>query len=102
MSTSPIGPPSGPCRTPSPNGLCVSQDEREQQVNALMFSTVGDPGEVLRLEEIEEAKPAQDEVLLQMLFSPVNRSDLDDLFGDADHRAFVCLLPTGHSGKAES
>ena len=41
-----------------------------------MFSTVGDPREVLRLEEIEEAKPAHDDVLLQMLFSPVNPSDL--------------------------
>ena len=47
-----------------------------QQVKALMFSSLGDPSEVLRLEEIEEAAPAQDEVLLQMLFSPVNPSDL--------------------------
>ena len=46
-----------------------------------MFSTVGDPSEVLRLEEIEEAKPAQDEVLLQMLFSPVNPSDLHMIRG---------------------
>ncbi len=41
-----------------------------------MFSTVGNPSEVLRLEEIEEVKPAQDEVLLEMLLSPVNPSDL--------------------------
>ncbi len=41
-----------------------------------MFSSVGEPSEVLRLEEIEEAKPAPNEVLLQMLFSPINPSDL--------------------------
>ena len=46
-----------------------------------MFSTVGEPCQVLRLEEIEEVKPAQDEVLLQMLFSPVNPSDLHMLRG---------------------
>ena len=41
-----------------------------------MFNMVGDPGEVLRLEEIDEVKPGQGEVLLQMLLSPVNPSDL--------------------------
>jgi NADPH:quinone reductase-like Zn-dependent oxidoreductase len=45
-------------------------------LKALIFRTVGEPSEVLRLEEIEEAKPAHNEVLLQMLFSPVNPSDL--------------------------
>ena len=45
-------------------------------MKALMFSSVGEPSEVLRLEEIEEVKPAPDEVLLRMLFSPVNPSDL--------------------------
>jgi len=45
-------------------------------VKALTFSTVGEPSQVLRLEEIEEVKPASDEVLSQMLFSPVNPSDL--------------------------
>ena len=45
-------------------------------MKALIFRTVGEPSEVLRLEEIEEAKPAHNEVLLQMLFSPVNPSDL--------------------------
>ena len=48
-----------------------------------MFSTVGDPREVLRLEEIKEPKPARDEVLLQMLFSPVNPSDLHSVPRDA-------------------
>ncbi len=50
-------------------------------MKALMFSTVGDPGDVLRLKEIEEVKPAPDEVLLQMLFSPVNPSDLHMIRG---------------------
>ena len=45
-------------------------------MKALVFRTVGEPGEVLRLEEIEEVKPAADDVLLQMLFSPINPSDL--------------------------
>ncbi len=38
-------------------------------MKALVFHELGDPNQVLRLEEIEEVKPAQDEVLLQMLFS---------------------------------
>ena len=50
-------------------------------MKALTFSTVGEPSEVLRLEEIEEVKPAVDEVLLQMLFSPVNPSDLHMIRG---------------------
>ena len=45
-------------------------------MKALLFRTIGEPSQVLRLEEIEEVKPAQDEVLLHMLFSPVNPSDL--------------------------
>ena len=45
-------------------------------MKALVFSTVGQPSEVLRLEEIEEVRPATGELLLQMLFSPVNPSDL--------------------------
>ncbi len=45
-------------------------------MKALIFHELGDPNQVLRLEEIEEVNPAQDEVLLQMLFSPVNPSDL--------------------------
>lgn len=50
-------------------------------MKALIFRNVGDPNEVLRLEEIEEVKPAQGEVLLQMLSSPVNPSDLHMLRG---------------------
>jgi NADPH:quinone reductase-like Zn-dependent oxidoreductase len=45
-------------------------------MKALTFNTVGEPSEVLRLEEIGEAKAGPGEVLLQMLFSPVNPSDL--------------------------
>lgn len=45
-------------------------------MKALMFRTIGEPSEVLRLEDTEEVTPTQDEVLLQMLYSPVNPSDL--------------------------
>ena len=45
-------------------------------MKALMFRTIGEPSTVLQLEDIEEARPAQGEVLLQMLYSPVNPSDL--------------------------
>ncbi len=58
-----------------------------------MFSTVGDPSEVLRLEEIEEAKPAQDEVLLQMLFSPVNPSDLHMVRGRYGYQPVLPASP---------
>ena len=45
-------------------------------MKALIFNSIGEPSEVLRLENIDEVKPGRDEVLLQMLFSPVNPSDL--------------------------
>ena len=45
-------------------------------MKALIFNCIGEPSEVLRLENIDEVKPGRDEVLLQMLFSPVNPSDL--------------------------
>ena len=45
-------------------------------MKALVFREIGEPAEVLRLEEIDEVRPAPDEVLLQMLYSPVNPSDL--------------------------
>jgi threonine dehydrogenase-like Zn-dependent dehydrogenase len=45
-------------------------------VKAFIFKNIGKPREVLRLEDIEEAKPGQAEVLLRMLFSPVNPSDM--------------------------
>lgn len=45
-------------------------------MKALVFREIGEPAKVLRLEEIDEVRPAPDEVLLQMLYSPVNPSDL--------------------------
>ena len=45
-------------------------------MKALVFRTLGEPGDVLHLEDVEGVMPGPDEVLLQMLFSPVNPSDL--------------------------
>ena len=45
-------------------------------MKALVFREIGEPAEVLRLEEVDEVRPAPDDVLLQMLYSPVNPSDL--------------------------
>jgi NADPH:quinone reductase-like Zn-dependent oxidoreductase len=50
-------------------------------MKTLRFQKVGDPNEVLHLEEIEEPTPASDELLLQVLFSPVNPSDLQMIRG---------------------
>ena len=50
-------------------------------MKALIFHDIGEPNAVLHLEEIEEPIPATDEVLLQVLFSPVNPSDLHMIRG---------------------
>ena len=94
MSTSLTGRLSGPCRTPSLDQLAWHETrEREHQVKALMFSTVGEPSEVLRLKEIEESTPAPDEVLLQMLFSPVNPSDLHMVRGRYGYQPVLPASP---------
>lgn len=62
-------------------------------MKALMFSSVGAPSEVLRLEEIEEAKPSRDKVLLQMLFSPVNPSDLHMVRGSYGYQPGLPASP---------
>ena len=62
-------------------------------MKALIFSNVGDPSEVLRLEEIEEVKPVQGEVLLQMLSSPVNPSDLHMLRGRYGYQPHLPASP---------
>jgi NADPH2:quinone reductase len=50
-------------------------------MKALIFHELGEPKAALHLEEIEESIPASDEVLLQVLFSPVNPSDLHMIRG---------------------
>jgi len=50
-------------------------------MKALIFSELGDPNEVLQLEELEDPIPGSGEVLLQVLFSPVNPSDLHMIRG---------------------
>jgi len=45
-------------------------------MKALIFHELGNPNQVLHLEEIEEPIPGSGEVLLQVLFSPANPSDL--------------------------
>jgi NADPH:quinone reductase-like Zn-dependent oxidoreductase len=75
MSINPISRPYGRCPIARRNAFAYLTPER-RTVRALIFETIGEPCDVLRLEDIEETKPAQGEVLLQMLFSPVNPSDL--------------------------
>ena len=62
-------------------------------MKALQFRTVGEPVEVLRLEEIEEPKPALGEVLLQMLYSPVNPSDLHMIRGRYGYQPILPASP---------
>jgi NADPH2:quinone reductase len=50
-------------------------------MKALIFRELGDPNEVLQLEELEDPIPGSGEVLLQVLFSPVNPSDLHMIRG---------------------
>jgi NADPH:quinone reductase-like Zn-dependent oxidoreductase len=50
-------------------------------MKALLFHETGEPKEVLRLEEIQSPEPNEGEVLIRVLFSPVNPSDLHMIRG---------------------
>ena len=45
-------------------------------MKAIVFDRCGDPEEVLRCSELPEPKPARGQVLVRLLASPVNPSDL--------------------------
>src|SRR5580692_2002097 len=45
-------------------------------VKAIVFDRTGPPAEVLQIREVERPKPGRGEVLVRMLASPINPSDL--------------------------
>jgi NADPH:quinone reductase-like Zn-dependent oxidoreductase len=50
-------------------------------MKALIFSNTGDPHEVLQLGEIPDPKPGKGEVLVRVVLSPINPSDLHMIRG---------------------
>jgi NADPH:quinone reductase-like Zn-dependent oxidoreductase len=50
-------------------------------MKALIFKNTGDPHEVLQLDEIPDPKPGKGEVLVRVLLSPINPSDLHMIRG---------------------
>jgi hypothetical protein len=66
-------------------------------MKAPIFKNIGEPREVLRLEDIEEAKPGQAEVLLRMLFSPVNPSDMHMVRGRYGYQPSLPASPGAKS-----
>ncbi|MBB6146790.1 NADPH2:quinone reductase [Silvibacterium bohemicum] len=50
-------------------------------MKALIFSNTGDPHEVLQLGELPDPKPGKGEVLVRMVLSPINPSDLHMIRG---------------------
>jgi len=64
-------------------------------VQALIFRQTGDPAEVLQLEDIQEAKPGDGEVLLQVLYSPINPSDLHMIRGRYGYQPLLPASPGG-------
>ena len=64
-------------------------------MQALIFREPGDPGATLRLEHIEEAQPASGEVLLQVLYSPINPSDLHMIRGRYGYQPLLPASPGG-------
>jgi NADPH:quinone reductase-like Zn-dependent oxidoreductase len=62
-------------------------------MRALLFRNIGEPHEVLRLEKIDEITPSSDEVLLQVVFSPVNPSDLQMIRGRYGYQPILPASP---------
>jgi hypothetical protein len=59
------------------------------------FRETGDPDATLRLQHVEEAQPASDEVLLQVLYSPINPSDLHMIRGRYGYQPLLPASPGG-------
>jgi NADPH:quinone reductase-like Zn-dependent oxidoreductase len=64
-------------------------------MRALLFRETGDPKEVLHLEEIADPTPGEGEVLLRVLFSPVNPSDLHMVRGRYGYQPELPASPGG-------
>jgi NADPH:quinone reductase-like Zn-dependent oxidoreductase len=65
-------------------------------VQALIFRETGDPGDVLRFEDIEEeVQPGAGEVLLRVLYSPINPSDLHMIRGRYGYQPLLPASPGG-------
>ena len=66
---------------------------RRRRCGGTCLSCCGRAWRGLRLEELEEVKPASDEVLLEMLFSPVNPSDLHMVRGRYGYQPILPASP---------
>ncbi len=69
-------------------------------MKALVFHETGNPNDVLRLEDIDEPTPGIDEVVLRVIFSPVNPSDLQMIRGRYGYQPTLPASP-GAEGVAE-
>ena len=63
-------------------------------MNAVVFDRTGPPAEVLELREVPAAEPRRGEVLVRMLASPVNPSDLPKTPQEAASLALAAIDPS--------